>query len=170
MVKTQVEIRTEIASGTSVRGRVQGAEDLSVAGRVEGTIELEGTLFVEPSGIVKADVTAERVSVSGIVVGNISAVEAVEITAEGRVKGDISAPILRIEEGGRFSGALEIGDADQARRDLARLGGSPRVVRPADEEDQAEETRATAVTLAGFAGPKLVSDPRKKRIVVKKRT
>jgi len=61
-------------------------------GRVDGRIDLQRTLVVAPSGIVKAEVKVKNAIVSGVVVGNIHASESIEITREGRMVGDIYAP------------------------------------------------------------------------------
>lgn len=150
--------RTDILSGTRIKGRVQGNEDIHVLGRIEGQIELEGRLTVEEGGVVKAEVRAERVVVSGTVVGNLTASDSIELTATGRVQGDLRAPTVRVAEGARFSGLLEVGD-------VSRIEVSPRpAARPAEESPK----KKTQVT--GFAPASTPQDERRrKRVVVKKR-
>ncbi len=111
------EPTTIIGEFTSVCGNLQGDEDLEVFGRVEGTIQLDRTLVVEPSGVVKADVTVRNAVISGAVVGNVEATESVHITTEGRMVGDISAPRVIIVEGALFKGRVDMGEAEPDRRE-----------------------------------------------------
>ena len=83
---------TVIGPSILINGKLTGDEDLTVRGRVEGELSLTKTLIVEPSGVVKANVTVKNAVVSGVVVGNIQATESVEFTQEGRMVGDIRAP------------------------------------------------------------------------------
>ncbi|MGZ6034495.1 MAG: bactofilin family protein [Myxococcaceae bacterium] len=62
---------TVIGPSILINGKLTGDEDLTVRGRVEGELTLTKTLIVEPSGVVKANVTVKNAVVSGVVVGNI---------------------------------------------------------------------------------------------------
>lgn len=148
--------RTEIQSGTRVTGRVEGSEDVLVAGRLEGSVALEGTLTVDNGGVVKADVRAQRVVVAGTVVGDVTASGAIEIAASGRVKGDLRAPVVRIDDGARLSGLLEVGEVEAVE------------VAPRPARARAE---TPAAPVAGFvpAAP-AQEERRRKRVVVKKRS
>lgn len=101
---------TIIGESVQVRGNLSGDEDLHVLGRVEGSLDLERTLVVAESGVVKAEVTVKNAVISGVVVGNIHARESVEITREGRMVGDISSPRVIIVDGASFRGNVDMGD------------------------------------------------------------
>ena len=103
---------TIIGGSVQVRGNLSGDEDLHVLGRVDGSIELQRTLVVAESGIVKAEVRVKNAIVSGVVVGNIHASESVEITREGCMVGDISAPRVIIVDGASFRGNVDMGDIE----------------------------------------------------------
>jgi hypothetical protein len=83
---------TVIGPSILISGKLSGDEDLTVRGRVEGELALTRTLIVEPSGVVKANVSVKNAVVSGVVVGNIAATESVELTRDGRMVGDIRSP------------------------------------------------------------------------------
>jgi cytoskeletal protein CcmA (bactofilin family) len=164
---TASEARTEIQAGTRVRGRVQGSEDLYVAGRVEGSVELDGALIVAPGGVVKADVKAVRVTVSGVVVGDVTASELIELTAQARVQGDLRAPAVRLDDGAKLNGLLEVGE-------VSRVEVSPRPAAPKTAAAAAparpeplEERHKTTIT--GFVPAAVQDERRRKRVVVKKR-
>lgn len=155
--KTPSDRQTEILAGTRIKGRVQGGEDLVVRGRIEGHIELEGTLNIEEGAVIKAEVRAQRVTISGTLVGNVQASQMIEVTPSGRVQGDLQSPTVRIDDGARFSGLLEVGD-------VARVDVKPRV--------QVQDTSSSKknVQVAGFVPAQVSKDERRrKRIVVKKR-
>jgi cytoskeletal protein CcmA (bactofilin family) len=106
---TEINV-TVIGDAVRVQGTLSGDEDLHVLGRVDGRIELNRTLVVAPTGIVKAEVMVKNAVVSGVVVGNIHASESVEITREGRMVGDVYSPRVIIVDGACFRGSIDMGD------------------------------------------------------------
>lgn len=120
-----VEVTTTIAPGTRVVGRLSGQEDVRVHGTVEGTVRLAQTLFVEPEGVLLAEVYARDVVVSGTVVGNIHADNAVVLAASARVVGDIRAPRVSIEPGAALRGSISMDpfDADELEAEAAASRG-----------------------------------------------
>ena len=106
---------TVIGPSILINGKLTGDEDLTVRGRVEGELSLTRTLIVEPSGVVKANVTVKNAVVSGVVVGNIQASESVELTQEGRMVGDIRAPRVIIVDGASFRGRVDMGELPPGR-------------------------------------------------------
>jgi cytoskeletal protein CcmA (bactofilin family) len=106
---------TVIGPSILISGKLTGDEDLTVRGRVEGELTLSRTLIVEPSGVVKANVSVKNAVVSGVVVGNIQATESVELTQEGRMVGDIRAPRVIIVDGASFRGRVDMGELPPGR-------------------------------------------------------
>lgn len=115
------EPTTIIGEFTSVQGNLQGDEDLQVFGRVEGSIQLDRTLLIEPSGVVKADVSVRNAVVSGVVIGNVEASESVRLTAEGRMVGDIAAPRVIIVEGALFKGRVDMGEVEPSMSKTSKV-------------------------------------------------
>ncbi|MBW2699799.1 MAG: polymer-forming cytoskeletal protein [Deltaproteobacteria bacterium] len=101
---------TVVGESILIKGNLEGDEDLTVQGRIEGSINLNKTLIIEPSGVVKAEVMVANAVISGIMVGNISASDSVELTESGRMVGDIQAPRIIITEGALFKGRVDMGD------------------------------------------------------------
>jgi cytoskeletal protein CcmA (bactofilin family) len=140
---------TVIGESILVSGKLTGDEDLTVRGRVEGELSLTKTLIVEPSGVVKANVSVRNVVVSGVVVGNIQATESVELTREGRMVGDIRAPRVIIVDGASFRGHVDMGEVEPGRA-MSERPARP-VVRPTVRPTAAPAratTPPTAVTQA----------------------
>lgn len=170
---------TVIGETILVRGNLQGDEDLTVRGRVEGSLNLSRTLIVEPSGVVKAEVSVSNVVVSGVVVGNITASDSVEIAESGRMIGDIHAPRVIIVEGARFKGKVDMGNITAGRApSTPRPAASYRP--PASRPETAPRRAEAPIRKASVKpAPKPVvskkasaSRPkhsRKKKVVVKKR-
>ena len=91
------EVVAHIGPGTRVVGRLAGQEDLRVHGTIEGHVRLAATLFVEPEGVILAEVHAHDVVVSGTVVGNLHADNASVLTASARVVG-MPSPAIASEQ------------------------------------------------------------------------
>lgn len=106
------EATTVIAPGTHIVGRLSGQEDIRVHGTVEGRIHLAATLFVEPEGIVAADVHAHDIVVAGTVVGNLTASGSVVLASSARVVGDLRTPRLVVAPGAAFRGQVSMDPPD----------------------------------------------------------
>ncbi|NVB36840.1 polymer-forming cytoskeletal protein [Pseudenhygromyxa sp. WMMC2535] len=105
---------TVVGPAIAVRGRVEGEEDLRVEGRVEGSISLTETLYVEPEGVVLAEVEARDVVVSGIVIGDVTASNSITLNKGAKLVGNVRAPRLIIADGASFRGDVTMGADDQA--------------------------------------------------------
>jgi cytoskeletal protein CcmA (bactofilin family) len=142
---------TVIGPSILINGKLTGDEDLTVRGRVEGELSLTRTLIVEPSGVVKANVTVKNAVVSGVVVGNIQATESVELTQEGRMVGDIRAPRVIIVDGASFRGRVDMGELPPGRSLPER--STPRTqVRPTVRSLPAPPPRPAAAASAARPG------------------
>ena len=159
---------TVIGPSILINGKLTGDEDLTVRGRVEGELSLTKTLIVEPSGVVKANVTVKNAVVSGVVVGNIQASESVELTQEGRMVGDIRAPRVIIVDGASFRGRVDMGELPPGRtlpeRTTPRAQLRPTVrslppppPRPAAAAPARPGSAAAAPSRTGSAGPAVVA-------------
>jgi len=149
--------RTIIGESILVNGRLDGDEDLTVRGRVEGAINLTKTLTIEPSGIVKADVSVRNVIISGVVVGNVTASESVELTQEGRMVGDIRAPRVIIVDGASFRGRVDMGDLEASRTAPERPRSAPAPAAAPRPAVMAAPVRAVAPPPARPAAPQPVA-------------
>src|SRR5690349_17543822 len=87
---------TLVGPAIAIRGRIDGEEDLRVEGRIEGSIVLTETLYVEPSGVVIAEVEARDVVVSGIIIGDVTAANCITLNKGAKLIGNIRSPRLII--------------------------------------------------------------------------
>lgn len=120
------EATTVIAPGTHVVGRLSGQEDIRVHGTIEGRIHLAATLYVEPEGIIAADVHADDVVVAGTVVGNVTAAGSIVLAASARVVGDLRAPRLIVAPGAAFRGQVSMEPPDEDELEAEAEAGRSR--------------------------------------------
>ena len=167
---------TVVGPNISIRGRIEGEEDLRVEGRIEGSVVLTETLYVEPEGVVIAQVEARDVVVSGLLLGNVNASNSVTLNKGAKLVGNIQAPRLIIADGAAFSGDVVMGDepassssrSSRATSTVSRsaVGGRaravsgsyeskrPAVATPARREPAAASTPSRAASTPSRAAPK----------------
>jgi cytoskeletal protein CcmA (bactofilin family) len=139
--------RATIGRSITIRGDVTGDEDLLIQGRVDGSVSLrEHAVTIGPDGVVKASIIGRVVSIEGRVEGNISADEQIILRTSATVQGDISAPRVVLEDGAKFRGGVEMGEAAERSRAAASSQRAKPAVEPA-------ETRIPAGVADAGKGP-----------------
>ncbi len=99
---------TVIGGSLVFDGEISGGEDVVVVGHVKGRVTVDRGVFVEPSGVVDADVEAATLEVSGQVNGTIAARERVELRSDCKVVGDVRSPRILIADGAVFQGSVDM--------------------------------------------------------------
>lgn len=113
--RTHTGERATIGRSITIRGDVTGDEDLLIQGRIDGSVDLkQHSVTIGREGEVKADVGARVIVVEGKVEGNLRADEQVVLKSSAQVQGDIAAPRVVLEDGARFRGGVDMGEAVQA--------------------------------------------------------
>lgn len=152
--KTEVPMQPAVISeATCVHGSIRGATDLIVHGRIEGQVQLDKSLFVQATGVVKADVMAESVIVQGVLVGDIVATQSVQIAAEGRVVGNVSAPRFSMTEGALYRGHVETDEAMLKEVITQRADVQQPAARPVLPFQRSQQAPFAAATLGIAATP-----------------
>ncbi len=95
---------TLITEGITLAGRLSGEGVIQVEGIVEGEIELQGSVTVAPTGLVRGPITADVVRVAGRVEGTVTGREHLRLEKTGWIEGDLATASLVVEDGGRFNG------------------------------------------------------------------
>jgi cytoskeletal protein CcmA (bactofilin family) len=116
---------TAIGASIVIRGKLKSAEDLVVKGRIEAEVSSSKALFIENSGVIKANVKVQAAKISGVVIGNITAEQKVELAPDGRVIGDLLAPRIVLNDGAAFRGKI-----DMQTFDAPKVEGAPSEVSP----------------------------------------
>lgn len=98
-----------IGRGIEVKGDIAFADRLQVDGKTNGKLTSDsGTLIIGESGQVEAQIDVGVCVVHGSVHGNLIARSKLEIRKTGRVHGDVVTPVLLVEEGAVFNGAIRM--------------------------------------------------------------
>jgi cytoskeletal protein CcmA (bactofilin family) len=118
---------TAIGPTIVIKGKLKSDEDLIVRGRIEAEIESSKALFVENSGIIKANVKVKSARISGVLVGNITAEERVELAPDGRMVGDLKAPKIILNDGAAFRGHIDMQSFDEGSDAVAEARPEPKV-------------------------------------------
>lgn len=111
-----------IGRGIEINGDIAFSDRLQVDGRVSGKLTSEsGTLIIGESGQLDAQIDVGVCVVHGSVNGNLAARSKVEIRRTGRVHGDVMTPVLLVEEGAVFNGAIKMGKEGSGTRTLEEV-------------------------------------------------
>jgi len=98
------------------KGELSADEDLVIEGQIEGTIaHHKKNLTIGKEGRVKADIHASSVLIEGQLIGNIHSEGVVSLSSTASVKGDIHCGRIVMEDGARFTGRIEMGEARKAK-------------------------------------------------------
>jgi cytoskeletal protein CcmA (bactofilin family) len=117
---------TTIGASLIITGEVTSREDITINGRVKGQISMEeGGLLVGPGANVEAEIHGARVIVHGTFSGDIAAAERVELMPTATVTGTLLSPVVRLQDGAIFNGAIQVERSAKgaaARPALAKAG------------------------------------------------
>ena len=98
-----------IGRGIEVKGDITFADRLQVDGKTIGKLTSDsGTLIIGESGQIEAQIDVGVCVVHGTIQGNLIARSKLEIRKTGRVHGDVITPVLLVEEGAVFNGAIRM--------------------------------------------------------------
>jgi cytoskeletal protein CcmA (bactofilin family) len=92
----------------TLTGTLFAAEDLLLEGRVEGSIQHTGNLQVGKEGSVKGNIKAKHINVEGTVEGDMYGTESVAVQSTAQVTGNIRAHSVKLIEGARFNGGIDM--------------------------------------------------------------
>jgi len=119
---------TIIGGGTSFNGVLKVNGSLRVDGEVEGQIAVSEALVIGPTGVVKAEISAESAVITGRVQGLVRVKGKVQLMRGSRLEGDVHSSSFQIEDGATFQGNCMMGDG---RATAARGGPAAEPVKAA---------------------------------------
>jgi cytoskeletal protein CcmA (bactofilin family) len=98
-----------ISAGLKIRGDISADCHLIIEGETHGKIHLaNGRVTVGAHGRVNADIAAPEIVIEGNVQGNLQARDNVRMGSASHVQGSVLSPRIRIEDGARFRGKVEM--------------------------------------------------------------
>lgn len=96
-----------VGEGIQVKGEIQSCTTLVVEGRVEASLEAE-ELTVREGGVYDGKAVVETARIAGDFSGELTVRGLLTISAGGGVSGSLRYGDLRIEQGGRLSGDVDL--------------------------------------------------------------
>lgn len=121
-----------ISAGLKIRGDISGNCHLVIEGETHGKVHLvNGRVTVAPSGRVNADIEAPEIEIEGNVQGNLHARDNVRLGPASHVQGSVLTRRIRIEDGARFRGKVEMtrpgsaADSSGGKTSAATAAASP---------------------------------------------
>lgn len=111
--------KSVIGKNIKFRGELIGTEDLHIEGKIEGTVLMEGqNLSIGKEGEIEANVHAQTIIINGKLTGDVLADDIIEIRSSAIVKGNLIAPRIKLDDGGKFRGSMDMIDTEQESRNL----------------------------------------------------
>ncbi len=145
---------TFISKEMTLCGTIRGAGVISIEGTVEGEIQLDGTVIVERTGLVKGPVAAKVIQVAGRIEGNVTAVNHLRLEEKGCIHGDVETLSLVIADGGRLNGRTTMGEKAKERTQEQSHKGAAPAAQPAPSAAQPTAPAAPAANPTGNAAKK----------------
>ncbi len=99
---------TILTSGCHFNGKLYCKGSSRIGGRIEGEIISEGTLILEESAVIEADVKAEDVILHGKCTGTFVVSSKIELSESAVFDGDLETPSLTIQQGAKFNGQIKM--------------------------------------------------------------
>lgn len=103
------DVVSVIGPGMEVIGDVKSDGTIRVEGRVEGSIKAGKSVVVGRDGTVDGDIETQDVVVAGRISGTVVGESRVELKDSCHVEGDIRSRRIKLDEGGRVEGRLQMG-------------------------------------------------------------
>jgi cytoskeletal protein CcmA (bactofilin family) len=106
-----------IGPGMTVVGDVATEGTVRIEGRIKGTVRASKAVVVHKDGSVDGDIITQDAVIGGTVRGTVVAESRLELQATCDIEGQIRAPVqhLKLEEGARFNGQIQMADDSQMR-------------------------------------------------------
>jgi cytoskeletal protein CcmA (bactofilin family) len=114
-----------IGPGMSLVGDLVTEGTVRVEGRIEGTVRAGKTVIVSKDGEIVGNIITQDAVIGGRVRGTLIVESRLELQATSDIEGQISAPSqhLKLEEGARFNGQIEMVSETPVAAIPARTGG-----------------------------------------------
>lgn len=118
------DVVSVVGAGMEVEGDCRCEGSLRVDGRVQGTIRAGKSVVVGEEGEVEGGVYTQDAVIAGHISGRVHAESRVELKEGCMVEGDIHSPSVRLEEGGRIDGELDMSGDGAGPEGAAGTGAS----------------------------------------------
>jgi cytoskeletal protein CcmA (bactofilin family) len=102
------DISAFVGKGVEFKGTISYSGTVRIDGYLDGEIHTDGVLLIGEEAVVQAKITAGTIVCKGKVTGDVVAKECIKLRAPAVVNGSVKTPVLSMEDGVLFNGALEM--------------------------------------------------------------
>jgi cytoskeletal protein CcmA (bactofilin family) len=99
-----------VGPGMKVTGDVETDGTLRIEGIVQGTVRAGKAVVIGKDGVVNGDLLTQDAIIGGRVNGSVIAESRLELQTTCVVEGEIRARRIKLDEGGRVNGTVQIGE------------------------------------------------------------
>jgi cytoskeletal protein CcmA (bactofilin family) len=111
------DISAFVGKGVEFKGTITYSGTVRIDGRLDGEIHTDGVLLIGEEATIEAKITAGTIVCKGKITGDVIAKDSVKLRAPAIMNGSVKTPVLSMEDGVLFNGALEMA---QGARDIHR--------------------------------------------------
>jgi cytoskeletal protein CcmA (bactofilin family) len=102
------DISAFVGKGVEFKGTITYTGTVRIDGYLDGEIHTDGVLLIGEEAVIQAKITAGTIVCKGKVTGDVAAKECVKLRAPAVMNGSVKTPVLSMEDGVLFNGALEM--------------------------------------------------------------
>jgi len=102
------DINAFVGKGVEFKGTITYSGTVRIDGYLDGEIHTDGVVLIGEEAVIQAKITAGTVVCKGKVTGDIVAKDCIKLRAPAVINGSVKAPVLSMEDGVLFNGALEM--------------------------------------------------------------
>ncbi len=113
MSKDEV-INAFLGAETVYEGKLSFKGSVHIEGTFTGQISSEGTLIVGKDALITGEVRVGELKLTGRIVGDIYASKLAIVNKGGYIEGVVNTPILKVDEGGRIQGQINMQGPNEA--------------------------------------------------------
>src|SRR5688572_9063181 len=135
-----------IGPGMRVTGDCDTEGTLRIEGTVEGTVRAGKAVVVGKDGVVQGDVFTQDAVIGGRVTGTVIAESRLELQATCIIEGEIRARRIKLDEGGKVNGKVQMGDITQPPRNAQNAGQVLQPRTPSQSVPQPQQPRSLPAT------------------------
>ena len=102
------DISAFVGKGVEFKGIISYSGTVRIDGYLDGEIHTDGMLLIGEEAIIQAKITAGTIVSKGKITGEVIAKECIKLRAPAVLNGSVKTPVLSMEDGVLFNGALEM--------------------------------------------------------------
>lgn len=107
-------VTTVIAKGTVIEGKFTCSENVRLDGAIHGEVKVDKRFVMGDTSYVQGNINARDAAIKGKIKGDVVVKEALHLMDTATIEGNITAKTMIVEEGARYNGACQIGQAVSA--------------------------------------------------------